>query len=175
MRCTKWLRGNLIWSRRAKLQGGKKDSVLHLQCWIKKGEVTWGGKIKGMMSRPRAMRALCFLSLFSMWSGELLRRRVPMGLCHHHHCLGKQGDSGPCTFNSWGFHRLYVVSLATSSTNSFTAEWKHLSFSPLLLCSHPFTCLEHKVFRTRICFCCTQLQGLSGWPIYPTWGFQVPL
>ena len=81
----------LVWSGRAKSQRGKKDSVLHLQYCIKEGEeVTGGGKSKGMRSRPMPMRALCFLhGAGSCWSIE------SRWDCHHHHCLGKQGDSSP--------------------------------------------------------------------------------
>lgn len=131
--------GELVWSSGAKSQGGKKDSVARLQCWIRKGEeVTRGAKSKGMRSRPRAMRALCFLrGAGSCWSAE------SRWVCHHHQCLGKQGDSGPDVFCCRaGALRLipeaFTDFLTTSSTNSFTAKWKYFYFSPLSLYSHPF-------------------------------------
>lgn len=90
----KWVHGNLSEA------GGKNDKQGRK---IQSNICRAGLKSEKWLEEPRAkvrcegpgQWELFAFSLLFMWIGELLKCRILTGLCHHHHRLGKQGDSGP--------------------------------------------------------------------------------
>lgn len=90
----KWLHGNLSevggqnYKERRKVQSYICSAGLKREKWLKEP------RAKVWCQGPGNESPLLSLSAFHVeWGAAEVQS--PDGLCHHHHCLGKQGDSGP--------------------------------------------------------------------------------